>query len=407
MNKEQSPFFVSWLHKLDQFMVWWITNIQIYLRLCYKVYTKRGPKLFRRLARWNQNGISPTLFFVFNVVIMTLLPLTRDIPNATDVGIDYRQQLLNINSHSASVVSVFLEYTLGTIVFAFLVTKFLRLRGIKPFWHTWRILCYASAWFWPIFLIAAIYNNLGYSIFRLVDDLLWSDFTERNLTGYVIACVLVSFLFWGIVKYRWLKFIFNQLDFSAQPKKRNIALFLGCFLFVNYSLTFVIVFLQSEKVILNSLYERQYEYAMKQEDDDNILFYGSRLGELNYLPKRARYHILITNFVICMENLDIPGIDRLYSLALDRKYSELEEALIVYLETDPRAYHFFPAENLKNIQMKLLDDPATNKDPMFMVDFSFWFLTQLRLTPYDENIVLNTIPYICACISYRDELWDN
>lgn len=45
---------------------------------------------------------------------MTLLPLTRDIPNATDVGIDYRQQLLNINSHSASVVSVFLTYMRNT-----------------------------------------------------------------------------------------------------------------------------------------------------------------------------------------------------------------------------------------------------------------------------------------------------
>lgn len=146
---------------------------------------------------------------------------------------------------------------------------------------------------------------------------------------------------------------------------------------------------------------------MKQENYGNILFYGNRLVELNYLPERAIYHIQITNILISIQGLDIPEIDQLCSLALDRKYSELEEALIVYLETDPRAYHFFPAENLKNIQMKLLDDPATNKDPMFMVDFSFWFLTQLRLTPYDENIVLNTIPYICACISYRDELWDN
>lgn len=47
------------------------------------------------------------------------------------------------------------------------------------------------------------------------------------------------------------------------------------------------------------------------------------LDRANYLLKRAQYHVLITEFVLRMKDLNVPEIGRLYSLALGRKYSEL------------------------------------------------------------------------------------
>lgn len=400
MDYKQVPFFVKWLHTLDRFMTWCIINIRLYLRICYKVYTKRNTKLFRRLARWNQSSISPTLFFLFHVIMMVMLPLTRDIP--TNIDMDYKQQLLAINVHTASVASEILEYIIGTILFALLLTKVLSLRGKRTFWVTWRILCYASAWFWPIFLAATIYDNLGYNILQTGPLQLLSDIVQCNLDRYIIICTLTALMFWSIVKYKWIKFILCHLNFNNQPKKQYVVKFIGCFLLIGYGLPFLIMFLQSEKIIVNTFYEKKYDYAIKHKDDIKICFYGDRLLYLNYLPKEAIYHIFLTNSIVKLQQWDAHEFKKYYSLALEGKYPELEMVLFYDLSTNPRANRFISSESLKKIKASLTDDQTDNMDNTLMLDQSFWLLKQLRLTPYDESFIFKQLMYIIGYISYKD-----
>lgn len=407
MNHTQIPFFVRGLNTLDWFMTWWITNIRLYLRLCYRVYTDRNPKLFRRLAQCKHINISSTLFFLFHVVMMALLPITKDIPDTTNPGIDYKQQLLAINVRSASVVSEIFEYIIGTVLFALLVTKLLRPLGKNSFWVTWRIFCYASAWFWPIILAATLYNNLGYSILQQGPLLLLNDIVQDNLDQYIIGGILVTLTFWGVTKYKWIKFILNHLDFNNQPKKQYVIKFIGCFLLMGYGLPFFITLLQSEKVIFTSLYEQKYESAIKQRDDVKICFYGDRLINLKNLPKRAIYHIFLTNAVVRMQRLNTPELKRCYSLAMKGKYPELEAALFHYLKTDPRASRFISAESLEKIQASVSDNQSSAMDNTLMLDQSFLVLKQLRLTPCDESFFIEQIPSILLVLLYSDDLLDN
>ena len=173
--------------------------LQSYICIYYGVF-KKNRLLMQGVAVDNNN---PLVFFIFNILLIMLFELLPMVPYANSASDNWIDVFTNINRASIAVFMEPFKYYIGTICFSLALTYGASRLGIRAVCNrlfenvnlTYTILqplhtkettislCYASAWFLPIYLLCELNNYIN--IF-FINEIIGYDFQDSKFYYLII-----------------------------------------------------------------------------------------------------------------------------------------------------------------------------------------------------------------------------
>ena len=381
--------------KIKTFSLTPLRQIEIYIFICKNVYIGNY-RLLSRLLASKTVKIDSTLFFVFNVVAVTISPLISEIPDVAEPNNDFLENLTGINSLSAGTFGTFIGYMLGAVAFSLLLSKFLSKRYNNRLYYRYffQRICLSSAWFWPLVLVGKIYDQYGY--FNVVHIL--QDISSESVSVYMLISLAVTIFVWIYLKYRWIDFIvyesFIDIKHHNESKLKFVASVSFAFLLVCYTIPLFSAMLSCQSIILTNNYQVRYYHALEHKDDASICSYGTKLVQMSNLPKDTRFEIWLTTSVItlCGFNKEDAEFEYFRELAYEQHTDELERVITFYLENNPIAHRYISSSQIDKFIKMAKNDESVKPKSFLSTDLSFTLFDNFILTPYDNSTIKTYMP---------------
>ncbi len=415
-----------------------LKNIKIYILLTLKVYSaiykKSSKLLFSRLANhsyqyyklvtpdkfthsitynlenrninystiyeYKEESLfpNPLLFLIFNILIAIMVSYTNDVPYVLDFEIEYNNFLKNV---SMGFLVEFIEYILGSIIFALLLSKasyYLKIKKKKiPFNIVFNMICFASAWFIPIMLIYRFYIDLNGTLIE--QFMLYKEYNIK-IQDLINSSVIIIVFIWTSMKLLWLKFIAMGVNRIYKGKIIRYFFTMVCFFVLSYSIPLVYVINDYSAIDhILKLYEN-YDEALESKNVEKIKIYSVNLMNNKRISKDIKYKMLLS--LIATSAYSVNPQDNytkeLFNLLCKKEYSKIEEEIFDIIDNEDKTLSVSISINsirkaLEYFKDEYNEDEDYEEDDIFLTKTRYEIIRNFRLTPYDDANSVKQLRY--------------
>ena len=346
---------------------------------------------------------NPLIFYFVNVCISIAISKAMNIPYTLGKTLSTSGFIGNME---IDWLVQFLEYALGSIVFAMLICRIAIVLFKKKilFRQAFHMTCFASAWFLPMVFLHSFYNDSIVPLCLSAVDF----YNLRYSLPQLINCVdIIAILVWGLMKWFWIEYISGALcnnislksigSFYAETANEKASRYmcvLLCFMLVSYTMPLLSYANEyiSKQHIANIL--GKYNSALEARNDKEMKRCAFLLSNSKRVPVKARYYFLLA-FGVCCEHekgqSDNIICNEAFDALCDGNYEKMNTIIFQTDCANESIGNLLPVSDIRKLFKNFEEGNEGYKDTLMLSKNRFQIMYNFALTPYDDSMVLDCL----------------